>query len=103
MSLHSTEWSADADLRGKRVAVVGAGATAVQIVDGIFENVAHLTHFQRQPHWILPNPFSTGASCRSRNSGCCRTCRSMRSGRGPRPTGSSRTGPTVRFVSTASG
>lgn len=60
VSLHSTEWSPEVDVRGKRVGVVGAGATAVQLVDGIFDDVEHLTLFQRQPHWVLPNRLGTG-------------------------------------------
>jgi cation diffusion facilitator CzcD-associated flavoprotein CzcO len=41
-------------LTGKKVAVIGAGCTAVQIVDACVEEVEHLTVFQRQPHWVAP-------------------------------------------------
>jgi cation diffusion facilitator CzcD-associated flavoprotein CzcO len=54
ISVHSALWDPDLDLTGKRVAIIGAGCTAVQIVDASVEQVAHLTVFQRQPHWVAP-------------------------------------------------
>ncbi|MCV7229527.1 flavin-containing monooxygenase [Mycolicibacterium komossense] len=54
ISVHSALWDPDLDLTGKRVAVIGAGCTAVQIVDASVEQVEHLTVFQRQPHWVAP-------------------------------------------------
>ena len=51
---HSARWNHDVDLRGKRVAVVGTGASAVQIVPAIQAEVGHLTLFQRTPPWVLP-------------------------------------------------
>ena len=54
ISIHSAEWDPNLDLTGKRVAVIGAGCTAVQIVDACVDQVAHLTVFQRQPHWVAP-------------------------------------------------
>lgn len=53
-SIHSANWDPELDLRGKRIAVIGAGCTAVQIVDAVVDDVAHLTVFQRQPHWVAP-------------------------------------------------
>jgi 4-hydroxyacetophenone monooxygenase len=53
-SIHSAEWDPNLDLTGKRVAVIGAGCTAVQIVDACVDQVAQLTVFQRQPHWVAP-------------------------------------------------
>ena len=53
-SVHSALWDPGLDLTGKRVAVIGAGCTAVQIVDACVEQVEHLTVFQRQPHWVAP-------------------------------------------------
>ena len=47
--LHSARWDPTVDLRGRRVAVVGTGASAVQIVPAIADDVAHLTVFQRRP------------------------------------------------------
>jgi cation diffusion facilitator CzcD-associated flavoprotein CzcO len=53
-SIHSAHWDPALDLAGKRVAVIGAGCTAVQIVDACVDEVEHLTVFQRQPHWVAP-------------------------------------------------
>lgn len=51
-TLHSARWDKDYDLRGKRVAVVGTGASAIQIVPSIAPDVAHLTVFQRTAAWL---------------------------------------------------
>lgn len=51
---HSSAWRHDQDLRGKRVAVIGTGASAIQFVPAIAPQVARLTVFQRTPQWILP-------------------------------------------------
>ncbi|GAA2437157.1 NAD(P)/FAD-dependent oxidoreductase [Streptomyces glaucus] len=51
---HSARWDHDYDLRGKRVAVVGTGASAVQIVPAIQPEVGRLTLFQRTPPWVMP-------------------------------------------------
>lgn len=53
-SIHSAQWDRKLDLTGKRVAIIGAGCTAVQIVDACVDQVAHMTVFQRQPHWVAP-------------------------------------------------
>jgi cation diffusion facilitator CzcD-associated flavoprotein CzcO len=53
---HSARWNHDYDLRGKKVAVVGTGASAVQFVPRIAPDVAGLTLFQRTPPWIMPKP-----------------------------------------------
>ncbi|WP_210086045.1 NAD(P)/FAD-dependent oxidoreductase [Mycobacterium sp. OAE908] len=53
-SIHSAQWDPSLDLTGKRVAIIGAGCTAVQIVDACVDAVAHMTVFQRQPHWVAP-------------------------------------------------
>ncbi len=52
---HSAQWPDGVDLPAKRVAVVGNGASAMQIVPAIVDEVAHLTVFQRSPQWIAPN------------------------------------------------
>ncbi|MEN3975884.1 NAD(P)/FAD-dependent oxidoreductase [Emcibacter sp. SYSU 3D8] len=52
--IHSAAWNQDADLSGKRVAVIGSAASAVQIVPSIVDRVAHLDLFQRTPNWIIP-------------------------------------------------
>ncbi|MCV7285514.1 NAD(P)/FAD-dependent oxidoreductase [Mycolicibacterium wolinskyi] len=54
VSIHSAQWDPDLDLTGKKVAVIGAGCTAVQIVDACVDQVERLTVFQRQPHWVAP-------------------------------------------------
>lgn len=51
---HSSQWRHDIDLKGKRVAVVGTGASAIQFVPAIQPMVAQMTVFQRTPHWVLP-------------------------------------------------
>jgi cation diffusion facilitator CzcD-associated flavoprotein CzcO len=60
-TFHSSHWRDDVDLQGKRVAVVGTGASAVQFVPEIAPNAAHVTVFQRTPAWVLPRwdkPYS---------------------------------------------
>ncbi len=52
--LHSSAWPADAGLAGTRVAVVGTGASAIQIVPALQREVTHLTVFQRSAAWIIP-------------------------------------------------
>lgn len=51
---HSARWDHDHDLTGKRVAVIGTGASAIQFVPAIQPKVAELTLFQRTPPWIVP-------------------------------------------------
>ncbi|MGW1199230.1 flavin-containing monooxygenase [Streptomyces sp. NPDC002536] len=51
---HSSRWDHSYDLRGKRVAVIGTGASAIQLVPGIQPDVRRLTLFQRTPPWVLP-------------------------------------------------
>ncbi|MBC9716834.1 NAD(P)/FAD-dependent oxidoreductase [Streptomyces sp. TRM66268-LWL] len=51
---HSAQWDHDYDLRGKRVAMIGTGASAIQIVPEIQKEVGRLTLFQRTPPWVLP-------------------------------------------------
>jgi cation diffusion facilitator CzcD-associated flavoprotein CzcO len=59
--LHSARWDHGVELAGKRVAVIGTGASAIQIVPAIAEEVAHLNVFQRSAPWIMPRgdtPFT---------------------------------------------
>ena len=53
---HSSDWPTNLDLVGKRVAVVGTGASAMQIVPTIADTVAELTVYQRSPQWARPIP-----------------------------------------------
>src|SRR5918994_1220428 len=55
-AFHSARWRHDVDLRGKRVAVIGTGASAVQIIPEIAPEVAELVVFQRTPPWLAPTP-----------------------------------------------
>lgn len=51
---HTARWPQDLDLEDRRVAVVGTGASAVQLVPTIADQVGHLTVFQRTPQWVRP-------------------------------------------------
>jgi cation diffusion facilitator CzcD-associated flavoprotein CzcO len=51
--LHTGDWDEDCDLTGRRVAVVGTGASAIQLVPAIAEQVSELTLFQRTPAWVM--------------------------------------------------
>ncbi|MCW5893139.1 MAG: NAD(P)/FAD-dependent oxidoreductase [bacterium] len=53
---HSARWDHDVDLAGKRVAVIGTGASAIQFVPQLAPRVGHLDLFQRTPPWVLPKP-----------------------------------------------
>ena len=55
-AFHSAEWRHDVDLKGKRVAVIGTGASAYQFVPEIAPGVARLTVFQRTPPWGMSVP-----------------------------------------------
>jgi 4-hydroxyacetophenone monooxygenase len=55
-SFHSARWNHSVDLRGKRVAVIGTGASAAQFIPVIAEQAADLTIFQRTPPWFAPVP-----------------------------------------------
>ena len=54
-AFHSSLWDDTVDLTGKRVAIVGTGASAIQIVPRIAKQVERLTVFQRTPPWVLPH------------------------------------------------
>ncbi len=51
---HSSRWDHDAELAGARVALVGTGASAVQVLPELARVAAHVTLFQRTPAWIVP-------------------------------------------------
>lgn len=55
-TFHSAKWRHDYALAGKRVAVLGTGASALQFVPEVAEQVAHLKVFQRSPAYIIPRP-----------------------------------------------
>ena len=54
VTLHTARWDHSQDLAGKRVAVIGTGASAVQVIPAIADEVEQLTVFQRTPIWCLP-------------------------------------------------
>jgi len=51
---HTARWNHDCELAGRRVGVIGTGASAVQVVPSIAKQVARLHVFQRTPGWVLP-------------------------------------------------
>jgi cation diffusion facilitator CzcD-associated flavoprotein CzcO len=55
-TFHSAQWRHDHDLRGRRVAVLGTGASSVQFVPRIAEDVSWLGVYQRTPAWVTPKP-----------------------------------------------
>jgi cation diffusion facilitator CzcD-associated flavoprotein CzcO len=52
--IHTARWNHDVDLAKKRVAVIGTGASAVQVVPSIASTVSTLKVFQRTPGWVVP-------------------------------------------------
>lgn len=54
--VHTSDWPQDIELKGKRVAVVGNGASAMQVVPAIADEVAELTLFARSKQWAAPFP-----------------------------------------------
>ena len=64
--IHSTEWAENTPLAGKRIAVIGTGATAMQLVPSIADEVEAVTVYQRSAQWARPvagyaDPISDGA------------------------------------------
>ncbi|ODQ85669.1 flavin-containing monooxygenase [Mycolicibacterium holsaticum] len=55
-AFHSAQWDHSVDLTGKRVAVIGTGASAIQIVPEIVNDVGALQLYQRTPAWVMPRP-----------------------------------------------
>jgi cation diffusion facilitator CzcD-associated flavoprotein CzcO len=53
-AFHSARWPAGFDSAGKRVAVIGTGASAIQVAPALQEKVRRLTPFQRTPPWVVP-------------------------------------------------
>jgi 4-hydroxyacetophenone monooxygenase len=53
---HSSRWQHEIDFEGKRVGVIGTGASAMQFAPVLASKVSKLTIFQRAAHWALPNP-----------------------------------------------
>src|SRR5690606_11774138 len=55
-SFHSARWDHSHDLTGRRVAVIGSGSSAAQLIPPVAERAEHLTVFQRTPNWVIPKP-----------------------------------------------
>ena len=55
-SFHSAQWDHDVAITGKRVAVIGTGASGIQLIPAIADDVAELYVFQRTPNWFMPTP-----------------------------------------------
>jgi 4-hydroxyacetophenone monooxygenase len=55
-AFHSAQWRSDVPLAGRRVGVIGTGASAFQFVPAIADEAASVTVFQRTPPWLLPTP-----------------------------------------------
>lgn len=51
---HTAQWRDDVDLSGKRIAMFGSAASAVQVVPAIVDEVSHLDLYQRTPNWVMP-------------------------------------------------
>lgn len=56
-AFHSAAWDDGVDVTGRRVALIGAGASGFQIAPAIADDVARLTVFQRTAQWMFPNPM----------------------------------------------
>ena len=56
LTMHTARWDHSQDLTGRRVAIIGTGASAVQVIPEIAPIAKHLTVFQRTPIWCFPKP-----------------------------------------------
>jgi 4-hydroxyacetophenone monooxygenase len=54
--MHTAVWDNSVELVGKRIAVIGTGASAMQLVPSVADEAAHVTVFQRSKQWALPHP-----------------------------------------------
>jgi monooxygenase len=64
--VHPQQWPEDLDYHGKRIAVIGSGATAVTLIPALTEAAAHVTMIQRTPTYVLPIPSRDGLARRLR-------------------------------------
>jgi cation diffusion facilitator CzcD-associated flavoprotein CzcO len=77
--LHTAAWDDTVDLSGERVAVIGTGATAVQLIPTIVDDVAEMTVYQRTPIWVAPKvDFAVPGAIRSAFSAVPLTQRAVR-------------------------
>ncbi len=68
--VHPQFWSEDIDYEGKRVIVIGSGATAVTLVPALAEKAAHVTMLQRSPSYVLSLPGNDSLASRWRAGSC---------------------------------
>jgi cation diffusion facilitator CzcD-associated flavoprotein CzcO len=73
-AFHSARWDHDFDLTGRRVAVIGTGASAIQLVPAIQPLVGQLFVFQRTPPWILPRTQRRAGERSTASTGASRRC-----------------------------
>ena len=64
--VHPQKWPQDLDYAGKRVVVIGSGATAVTLVPAMAERAAHVTMLQRSPTYVVARPAEDGLANRLR-------------------------------------
>ena len=62
--VHPQRWPADLDYDGKRVIVIGSGATAVTLIPAMAKTAAHVTMLQRTPSYVLPVPTRDALNAR---------------------------------------
>lgn len=62
ISFHTARWNHSVSFQGKRVGVIGTGATAAQVFPELVHVAKHVTLFQRTPQWIFPMPNKTYSS-----------------------------------------
>jgi cation diffusion facilitator CzcD-associated flavoprotein CzcO len=55
-AFHTNNWDHSCELEGKKVAVIGSGASGAQVIPAIAPEVKQLHVFQRSPHWVMPRP-----------------------------------------------
>lgn len=96
--VHTARWRHDLDLTGRRVAVIGTGASAVQVIPELAGRVERLLVFQRSPPWVLPRPGG-----QARSSGPVRRSPTGRRRCGPSFATFSRTPPAAQHPCLASG
>lgn len=53
---HTNQWDHKFDYQNKKIAIIGSGASAIQVIPAIADTVKQLHIFQRTPHWVLPKP-----------------------------------------------
>ena len=74
--VHPQQWPADLDYAGKRVVVIGSGATAVTLVPAMAETAEHVTMVQRSPSYLISLPGGDGADGKSLSPAASRLIRS---------------------------